>query len=126
MKTSLIRLVLGITLAAFLAVGTPAQAGLVGNATVLDAPANLDRDAALARVQATLARQDVRDRLEAWGVDPVASSERVAALSDSELSRLAADIDSAPAGGILALIGAVFVVLIILDYTGVTHVFRHR
>ena len=31
-----------------------------------------------------------------------------------------------PAGGILALIGAVFVVLIILDYVGVTKVFRHR
>jgi len=68
----------------------------------------------------------VQQLLQVRGVDATAAAERVAALSDSELSTLAARIDQQPAGGILALIGAVFVVLIILDYVGVTHVFQRR
>ena len=84
------------------------------------------RDAQLARVTAALARADVQQQLQLRGVEATDAAERVAALSDAELSTLASRIDQQPAGGILALIGAVFVVLIILDYVGVTKVFHRR
>jgi hypothetical protein len=129
MQLNATRLVLAVTLAAFLSVGTPrpAHAGLIGTATVLESAADSTRGENLARVETALARADVRQQLEAWGVDATAASERVAALTDSELSQLARRIDTAPAGGeILALIGAVFLVLLILDYVGVTKIFHHR
>ncbi len=128
MNTTLVKVVVGVTLSAFLTVAlpSPAQAGLIGNAALLDAPQGSARDAQLARVQVALARADVQQQLQVRGVDANDAAERVAALSDSELSTLATRIDQQPAGGILALIGAVFVVLIILDYVGVTKVFRHR
>ena len=129
MKLNATRLVLAVTLAAFLSVGMPrpAQAGLIGATSVIEAGATTVRGENLARVEAALARADVRQQLETWGVDAAAASERVAALTDAELSQLAKQIDTAPAGGeILALIGAVFLVLLILDYVGVTKIFHHR
>jgi hypothetical protein len=129
MKLNATRLVLAVTLAAFLSVGTPrpAQAGLIGTATAIQSAAATTRGENLAHVEAALARADVRQQLQNWGVDATAASERVAALTDSELSQLASRIDTAPAGGeILALIGAVFLVLLILDYVGVTKIFHHR
>ena len=129
MKLNATRIVLAVTLAAFLSVGMPrpAQAGLIGATSVIEAGATTVRGENLARVEAALARADVRQQLEAWGVDAAAASERVAALTDAELSQLAKQIDTAPAGGeILALIGAVFLVLLILDYVGVTKIFHHR
>jgi len=129
MKLNATRIVLAVTLAAFLSVGMPrpAQAGLIGATSVIEAGAATVRGENLARVEAALARADVRQQLEAWGVDAAAASERVAALTDAELSQLAKQIDTAPAGGeILALIGAVFLVLLILDYVGVTKIFHHR
>jgi hypothetical protein len=59
------------------------------------------------------------------GVDPVAATGRVASLSDQELSRVSGQIDQLPAGGdILAVIGIVFVVLLILELTGVIDIFK--
>ncbi len=50
---------------------------------------------------------------------------RVAALSEAELAMLADQIGQAPAGGdALAVIGIVFVVLIILELTGVIDIFK--
>ena len=47
--------------------------------------------------------------------------------SDQELHQLAVDMRNAPAGGdALALIGAVFVVLLILELTGVIDIFKKR
>jgi hypothetical protein len=79
-------------------------------------------------VDAFLARQDVRDQMVAFGVDPEEARARVASLSDQEISRIAGQIDRLPAGqGVLvALVGAavfVFVVLLITDLLGLTHVF---
>ena len=129
MKLLAARLVVAVTLAAFLSVATPrpAQAGLIGAASVIDTGAASARGENLARVEAALARADVRQQLEAWGVDASAASERVAALTDTELAQLSGRLDTAPAGGeILALIGAVFIVLLILDYVGVTKIFHRR
>ena len=64
----------------------------------------------------------------AFGVDPEEARARVASLSDREIGQIAGQIDRLPAGqGVLvALIGAalfVFLVLLITDLLGLTHVF---
>jgi hypothetical protein len=59
------------------------------------------------------------------GVDPAAASERVASLSDEELASVAGKLDALPAGGdFFAVVGIVFVVLLILELTGVIHIFK--
>ena len=50
---------------------------------------------------------------------------RVAALSTEELRQLKLQIDELPAGGLLAVIGVVFVVLLILELVGVTNIFNN-
>lgn len=100
----------------------PALAGVVGTA---DAVAATRSNGARATVDATLARADVRAGLAAMGVDPAELDGRLAALSDEEIASLAGQIESTPAGGdALAVIGIVFVVLIILELVGVIDIFK--
>ena len=100
----------------------PASAGIVGTA---EAVAASPHDGARALVDATLARADVRAELARMGVDPAGIEGRVAALSDDEVATLAGKIGEAPAGGdALAVIGIVFVVLIILELVGVIDIFK--
>ena len=80
--------------------------------------------ARLAAVRAGLARSDVTQAMIQLGVDPIAAQQRVAALNASELAQLQGQLDQLPAGGVLALIGAVFVVLFILELTGVIDIFK--
>jgi hypothetical protein len=83
------------------------------------------RQATLARIDSVLAREDVRKQLEHYGVDPAAANERVAALSDDELQSLANNLDGMPAGGsLLAVVGIVFIVLLILELVGVIDIFK--
>jgi hypothetical protein len=99
----------------------PAAAGVVGTA---EAIASQD-GGARAVVDATLARADVRAELERMGVDPAAIEGRLDALSEAEVATLAGQIGEAPAGGdALAVIGVVFVVLIILELVGVIDIFK--
>jgi hypothetical protein len=81
------------------------------------------RDELLSDIQAQLARDEVRAEFLARGVSPAEVDERVAALSTEELHHLKHQIDELPAGGIFAVIGVVFVVLLILEVVGVTNVF---
>ncbi|MGD8429310.1 MAG: PA2779 family protein [Ectothiorhodospiraceae bacterium] len=78
-----------------------------------------------ARIQALLERKEVRDQLEAWGVDPADAKSRVAALSDAEAQKLADRMQQMPAGGtsILGAVLFVFIVLLITDILGYTDVF---
>jgi hypothetical protein len=99
----------------------PAAAGIVGTAEAIAAT----RGDARATVDAALARADVREQLAGMGVDPAAIEGRIAALSDEELASLAGQIEQAPAGGdALAVIGIVFLVLIILEVVGVIDIFK--
>lgn len=80
------------------------------------------------RIVNFLDRGDVRSQLESLGVNPAEAKARVASLTNDEAAQLAAKIDNLPAGGDAAgaLIGAlliVFIVLLITDILGVTHVF---
>jgi hypothetical protein len=78
----------------------------------------------LSAVQAGLARADVQEAMIALGVDPLEAQARVAALDAQQLASLQSQLDQLPAGGILGLIGAVFVVLLILELTGVIDIFK--
>jgi hypothetical protein len=109
---------------ALLNLGSPsmARAELVGT---LQAAGAATRDQDLGTVNAALARDEVRQRFAALGVDPAQVEARVARLNDAELRTLATRIDGLPAGGdVLAIIGIVFVVLLILEFTGVIDIFK--
>jgi hypothetical protein len=60
------------------------------------------------------------------GVQPEQAQLRVASLSDSELARLQSGLDNLPAGGdsILAVLGILFVVLLVLELTGIINIFH--
>jgi len=132
MRLGLTRTVVGVSLAALVATGLPstARAGMISTSEAVAAQAAPERVANLSKVQATLARADVRTRLQALGVDPADAATRAAALPDADLARLANGMDKLPAGGddsLLAVVGIVFLVLLLLDYLDVIHVFsNHR
>lgn len=105
----------------FLGFAQAAPAGMIDTTYLLD---NDARAASLNRLEVLLARKDVGRQLEVLGVDPQLVVERLNGLSDAELLELEAQIDSKIAGGdALAIIGAVFLVLLILELVGVTDIF---
>jgi len=114
-----------ITAACFLALGlqSTASAGVIGTQAYLAAEA---RAGQLADISAALSRADVQAQLVSLGVSPADALTRAAALSDAELAQVAHEIQTLPAGGdgLLAVIGIVFVVLLILELTGVTDIFK--
>ena len=95
-------------------------AGIIGTQTFVETQ---QTENARARVEAFISRDHVREQMIALGADPAEVHERLAALTGDELRLLEQNIDTMPAGGILALIGAVFVVLLILEITGVINIF---
>jgi len=67
----------------------------------------------------------VRSQMMSMGVAPADVDARVARLTDPELHSLAAHMNQMPAGGdILAVIGLVFLVLLILELVGVIDIFK--
>jgi hypothetical protein len=100
-----------------------ARAAIVGTLQAVEAGSS--RAADLSTVTSALARDQVRAQMLALGVDPVAVDARVARLTDAELRTLAERMDTLPAGGdALAIIGVVFLVLIILELVGVIDIFK--
>jgi hypothetical protein len=101
----------------------PASAAVIGTQAALAADA---RQAQIADIQRSLSRDDVRQAMIAMGVQPEQAQLRVSSLSDSELARLQSELDSLPAGGdsILAVLGVLFVVLLILELTGIINIFH--
>jgi hypothetical protein len=105
-----------------LGLSTPAAAGIVSTGDAVVAVQQPDHRTA---VQGVLARADVREQMVALGVSPAEVDSRIAALTDAEVADLASRLDGAPAGGdALAVIGIVFVVLMILEFTGVIDIFK--
>lgn len=99
-----------------------AQAKIIGT---LESLQTAQRDADLSTINAALARDEVRAKLSELGVQSEQVETRVAAMTDAELRTLASDIESAPAGaGAVAVIGVVFLVLLILEAVGVIDIFK--
>ena len=95
----------------------------------------IDTDLAMAthdngrtRILAFLDRPEVQQALEQQGVDRAEARLRVASLSDSEVTKIAHAMQQLPAGGdgLGTVVGAavlIFLVLLITDIMGLTHVF---
>ncbi len=101
-----------------------AHAGLMSTETMVRQD---DATSARAQMQTLLSRDDIRDELQAQGIDPAEAEARVMALSDAEVMRLSGQIEALPAGqGLGTIVGAavvVFIVLLITDIAGFTNVF---
>lgn len=84
------------------------------------------RQGSIDHIQAQLQRADVQQAMIQMGVDPAQALLRVESLNDQELAQLQQEIETLPAGGdgVLAVIGIVFVVLLILELTGVINIFN--
>jgi hypothetical protein len=102
----------------------PAMASVIGNEQVLERQSVAD---SRSTVEAFMSRDDVRAQFKGLGVDPDEANQRVAALSDAEVAELAGRIQNSPAGqGLGTIVGAavlIFIVLLITDLLGFTHVF---
>lgn len=117
------RILAGILVVNTAVIGIPgtAMGGAIGTQAVMQLEARQEK---VDQLQQAMLRDDVREALVALGVTPEAAQERIATLSDQELLALENQIDRLPAGGnLLVVIGIVFIVLLILDLTGVTNVF---
>ena len=106
-------------------VGTQAQAALVGTSQIIDQGyQEVERD----RLRAFLDRAEVRDQLEALGVDSDIARARIDSLTNEEVADIVDRLDQLPAGGdgFATLVGAallVFIILLITDLLGLTDIF---
>jgi hypothetical protein len=103
-------------------IGVPtAHAAAIGSYEYAQAAARGDR---IERIQGFLARDAVRQQMLGFGVNASDVEARLGALTDAELAQIETQIDKMPAGGdVLAVIGIVFVILLILELVGVTNIF---
>ena len=123
-RSSLQRCCVVVISLSLLNLGTPviATAGIIGTQTVIEAS---QRDADLATIQAGLERAEVRQQFASLGVDASMVEARLATLTDAEVATLADRMEQMPAGGdLLAVIGVVFVILLILELVGVIDIFK--
>ena len=118
------RLIVAVLSVALAGSGLPlaASADMIGTQVAID----LQRGSqAIENVDAGLSRTDVHDQLLRLGVDPAQVNARLASLTDHEVAVLDKKLSELPAGGdALAVIGIVFLVLLILELVGVTDVFK--
>jgi len=105
-RRSLCRLLVVSTIV--LPYSAPTQAAMIGTGQAIGSV-----EAQRGKVQSFVARADVQSQLAALGVDATAASERVNALTDDEVQRLAGRIDTLPAGGVATEV-ALAVILILL------------
>ena len=116
MSTSFVRLVCRMLIVCMIGLPFQVNAGLIGtDAVVSAAQAQAARDT----VQSLINRADVAGQLQALGLTPQAAKDRVNALTDSEVAKLAGQIESLPAGadgtGLVLLILVVILIWWLVD-----------
>jgi len=84
-----------------------AQAGMIGTDQVATSSSQADRSAVLTFVS----RADVASQLQSLGLDASTAKDRVAAMTDAEVSYLAGQINNLPAGADTA--GVILLILVI-------------
>lgn len=102
-----------------------AKAAMVATETVVHSSQAVS---SRARLIALLNRQEVIEAFAKQGIDVEQAKKRVANLSDAEIAKINQKLDQLPAGGdaVGAVVGAIvliFLVLLVTDLIGVTHVF---
>lgn len=102
-----------------------AAAGPITPESALGASESAAVGAQRAQVVSWLQRDDVSAQMTRLGVSPTQAVDRVAALSDEEVQRLAGKIDETPAGGngVVGAIVFIFIVLLVTDILGLTKIF---
>lgn len=116
------RMIASALVVSMLGLTAPVQAAMLPTESVLSASqSQQQRDA----VASFMAREDVRQQLQQFGVDPQQASERVAALSDAEIADLNGKIADLPAAGsdVLGVLLFLFILLLVTDILGLTKVF---
>ena len=99
-----------------------AVAGVVSSSEFINAELRGER---ISKIETLLARDDVAMQLQQLGVSPDLVTQRVQNMSDAELLELVNGIESQVAGSDgVAIVGAVFIVLIVLELVGVTDIFK--
>ncbi|MCJ7591356.1 MAG: PA2779 family protein [Woeseiaceae bacterium] len=98
------------------------SAAMIGTQQAIQSEA---REAQISRVETILARADVAEQLVKFGVDPLAVQERVGNMTSAELLAMEGSLNKQVAGGdAIAVIGVVFLVLLILELVGITDIFK--
>lgn len=95
MSTSFVRLISRLLIVCLIGLPFQVSAGMIGTDQVVSAA---QAQAARTAVLSQITRADVSAQLQSLGLTPQAAKDRVAALTDSEVTRLAGQIDSLPAG----------------------------
>ena len=100
----------------------PAAAGTIGTQQMIDSE---NRHATFSRMELLLAEENVAEKLISYGVQPQHVLARMENMTNDELMALEGQIDEQVAGGgALGVIGAVFLVLLILELVGITDIFK--
>lgn len=116
------RFVASALVVSMLGLTAPIQAAMLPTQAMLSsAEVQQQRDS----VADFMARDDVRQQLQRFGVDPQQASERVAALSDAEIADLNGRIADLPAAGsdVIGVLLFLFILLLVTDILGLTKVF---
>ena len=92
-------------------IGLPFQvnAGMIGTSDVVTAT---QAAAARTSIASFMSRTDVASQLQSYGLTAQAAQDRVAALTDVEVAKLAGQLDSLPAGASSSA-GAILIIVII-------------
>ncbi len=99
-----------------------AGAAVIGTGDVIAAE---ERSELLSKMDAFLLRENVARQLTGLGASVDDAKRRAQAMTDEELASLIHNIDELPAGGgVLEVIGVVFVVLIVLELVGAIDIFK--
>jgi hypothetical protein len=102
-----------------------AKAGLIGTEAAIN---SLQGENSRARVTAFLDRQEVQEAFIEKGIDPSQAKDRIASLTDQEISQICKTLDQLPAGGdgvgtVVGAIVLIFLILLLTDILGFTNVF---
>ena len=104
-----------------ISVQMPAYGAIVSTGVAIQ---EKDATAARAHIKTMLARRDVQNQLITAGVSPDEVSARVNAMTDNEVAQLSGQLDKAAAGGdALGIALFVFLLLVVTDLLGWTHIF---
>ena len=97
-----------------------ASAAIVTSSDIVAAEqVQLDRS----QLKSLFAKQDVQKKLIAMGVDVSAAQARIDTMTDQEIQQMATRMDEMPAGaGFVETLVLAFLVLIVLEVTGVTDI----
>lgn len=116
------------------AIALSAQLVLATQAVTLAQADMLGTDAAISKYSAManrnllmdeLQRSDVRDQIIELGVDPAEAEQRLAALSDEEISTILTQMENDSAGAdIVGTLFTVFIILLVTDLLCFTRIFN--